>query len=121
MTASLGAVLVLGATGNQGGAVARHLLDRGHRVGHPVRYVALPYESAARFDPGLAVLGAWLDREGYRADIPALRRLHPGLLTLNAWLRHTGWFDQPVPDPNDADSTVRELPGPKDQGEASCR
>jgi len=29
----------------------------------------------------------WLDREGYRADIPALRALHPELATLETWAR----------------------------------
>jgi uncharacterized protein YbjT (DUF2867 family) len=158
-----GAVVVLGATGRQGGATARRLLDRGRHVhalvrdpadpaaaalaglgaelvqadlddpaslraamtgvegvflvlpyqpdrpdrevaqgtavaatfgrvlGRPVRYVAMPYDRFAQFDPNLATLGAWLDREGYRAAIPALRRLHPGLLTLEAWLPRAGW------------------------------
>jgi uncharacterized protein YbjT (DUF2867 family) len=63
----------------------------GRVLGRPVQYVAMPYESAAQFDPNLATLGAWLDREGYRADLPALRRLRPGMLTLEAWLRHTNW------------------------------
>lgn len=63
----------------------------GRFLGRPVQYVAMPYESAAQFDPNLATLGAWLDREGYRADLPALRRLRPGLLTLDAWLRRTHW------------------------------
>jgi len=33
----------------------------------------MPCESAAQLDPNLAILGAWLDREGYRADLRALR------------------------------------------------
>jgi hypothetical protein len=66
-------------------------------LGRPVAYVAMPYESVAQFDPNLATLGAWLDSQGYGADIPALRRLHPGLRTLEAWLRQTGWASQPTP------------------------
>jgi uncharacterized protein YbjT (DUF2867 family) len=72
-------------------AMAEGATTFGRMLGRPVQYVAMPYESVARFDPNLATLGAWLDREGYRADIPALRRLRPGLLTLEAWLRRTSW------------------------------
>ena len=56
-------------------------------LGRPDQYVAMPYESAAQFDPDLATLGTWLTglSGGY---IPALRRLRPGMLTLEAWLRH---------------------------------
>jgi hypothetical protein len=53
--------------------------------------VAPAEEGAARVDPDRAALGAWLDRDGYRADIPALRRLRPGMLTLEAWLGRTTW------------------------------
>lgn len=69
----------------------------GRVLGRPVAYVAMPYESVAQFDPNLATLGAWLDSQGYGADIAALRRLHPGLRTLEAWLRQTGWASQPTP------------------------
>jgi hypothetical protein len=63
----------------------------GRVLGRLVECVAMPYESAAQFDPNLSPLGEWLDREGYRPDIGALRRLRPGMRTLEAWLRHSGW------------------------------
>ena len=53
MTAD-GAILVLGATGRQGGATARHLLARGHHVHALVRDPADPAAAA------LAGLGAEL-------------------------------------------------------------
>jgi hypothetical protein len=68
-------------------------------LGHPVQYVAMPYESAAQFDPNLGILGAWLDREGYRADLRALRRLRPEMLTLETWLRRTNWAANPTGQP----------------------
>jgi uncharacterized protein YbjT (DUF2867 family) len=68
-------------------------------LGHPVQYVAMPYESAAQFDPNLAILGAWLDRGGYRADLRALRRLRPEMLTLETWLRRTNWAANPTGQP----------------------
>ncbi|MCP3169035.1 NmrA/HSCARG family protein [Myxococcus qinghaiensis] len=60
-------VLVTGATGNQGGAVARHLLHRGHRV---VAYVRQPESPAAR---SLQSLGAEL-AVGDFDDVDALAR-----------------------------------------------
>ncbi|MEW2353498.1 NmrA/HSCARG family protein [Spirillospora sp. NPDC029432] len=55
--------------------------------GVPTRYAHLPIEGlrAARAD--LATMFDWFDREGYRADLPGLRRLKPDLVTLETWLR----------------------------------
>jgi hypothetical protein len=33
----------------------------------------------------------WLNRDGYHADIPALRANYPALKDLEAWLRETQW------------------------------
>jgi hypothetical protein len=30
---------------------------------------------------------AWFNESGYKADIPALRKLYPGLHTFESWLR----------------------------------
>jgi uncharacterized protein YbjT (DUF2867 family) len=35
----------------------------------------------------------WFNREGYQADIAALRRQYPGIKTLREWLVRTGWGD----------------------------
>lgn len=55
--------------------------------GIPTRYEQQSFEPlrAARGD--LAVMFDWLDREGYRADLPALRRIRPDLVSLELWLR----------------------------------
>ncbi|OLF16678.1 NmrA/HSCARG family protein [Actinophytocola xanthii] len=63
----------------------------------PVREVAEVFTAVdgvpTRIERGpaeqLADMFAWLDEEGYRADLPALRERYPGLLPLEAWLRHT--------------------------------
>ncbi|WP_057915934.1 NmrA/HSCARG family protein [Peribacillus muralis] len=33
----------------------------------------------------------WLEKEGYQADIPALRKIHPDLLNLQDWINTSGW------------------------------
>jgi uncharacterized protein YbjT (DUF2867 family) len=63
MAGRKGPVLVIGATGQQGGATARHLLERGRTV---------------RALPELA-------------DLPALRAERPGLMRPETWLRETRW------------------------------
>ncbi|BBA96366.1 hypothetical protein RVR_1633 [Actinacidiphila reveromycinica] len=55
--------------------------------GIPTRYAQQSFGPlrAARAD--LALMFDWLDREGYRADLPALRRVRPDLVGLETWLR----------------------------------
>ncbi|MFY1829551.1 NmrA/HSCARG family protein [Myxococcus fulvus] len=65
-------VLVTGATGRQGGAVARHLLHRGHRV---VAYVRNPDAPGAR---ALETLGAEL-AVGTFDDVDTLARVAEGV------------------------------------------
>lgn len=45
------------------------------------------------------LMRVWLEREGYKADIPALRRELPGLMTLEDWMRAERWteVEQPAP------------------------
>lgn len=54
--------------------------------GVPTRFQQLPIEPlrAARAD--LANMFDWFERDGYRADLPELRRIRPDLVTLEAWL-----------------------------------
>jgi hypothetical protein len=59
-----GPVLVIGATGQQGGATARHLAQ---------------------------MFTFFNEHPSELADLPALRAEHPGLMRLESWLRETGW------------------------------
>jgi uncharacterized protein YbjT (DUF2867 family) len=86
MTATSGAILVLGATGKQGGAAARHLLDRGHHVRALVRDPAGP--AAA----GLAARGADLVR-GDLDDPASISKAVAGAagVAVGAPRRPAGW------------------------------
>jgi uncharacterized protein YbjT (DUF2867 family) len=62
--------------------------ERWSRVtGEPVRYVQVPLDQIRSRNPENARMVEWMNESGYRADIPALRRLYPGLHTFEAWLR----------------------------------
>jgi uncharacterized protein YbjT (DUF2867 family) len=61
-------------------------------VGRPVRFMEQPMSQLRKISKERALMMEWFNRQGYRADIKALRVLHPGLMTLEAWLRSTaGW------------------------------
>ncbi len=60
-------------------------------LGYPVRHVAPDLEEARRVNPEYAKMLEWFISDGYRADIPALRRLYPELLDFDHWLAATGW------------------------------
>jgi uncharacterized protein YbjT (DUF2867 family) len=60
-------------------------------IERPVRFVAAPLERIRAMKPEVAEMFDWENREGYKADLEALRRLLPDLLTFDAWLRRTGW------------------------------
>ncbi len=60
-------------------------------LGRPVRFTPVPIEQIRQAAPEWAAMLEWFVRDGYRADIPALRQLHPGLLDFDQWLRATGW------------------------------
>lgn len=61
-----------------------------------VRFVEQPLEQVRSFSKEYAVMLEWFDREGYQADIPALRALYPLLHTFDAWLRKSGWAQASV-------------------------
>ena len=63
----------------------------GRAAGLPARFVEQPIEQLRGFSPEAAVMFEWLNRDGYHADIAALRAAYPPLKTLEAWLRETGW------------------------------
>ncbi|HEX4834037.1 MAG TPA: NmrA/HSCARG family protein [Trebonia sp.] len=59
----------------------------GRVAGLPARYQQLDIERLRAAREDLAAMFDWLDRDGYHADVPALRRLRPGLISLEQWLR----------------------------------
>jgi uncharacterized protein YbjT (DUF2867 family) len=82
-------IVVTGATGNQGGATARHLLADGWHV-----------RALVRDDPG-HYLGQAVEITGDRLTAPQIadalsvaagrpRRAHPGLMDFTVWLNRTG-------------------------------
>ena len=88
-------VLVTGATGQQGGATARHLLANGWPVRALTRDPNSPAalalaEAGAKED--MDVMIAWFNEKGYEADIAALRKAYPSLMTLETWLHQDGWI-----------------------------
>lgn len=60
-------------------------------TGIPSRYEAISADELKQISEWQATAYDWLNRIGYEADIPSLRRHHPGLLTLEGWLAETGW------------------------------
>ena len=60
-------------------------------AGLPGRFQELPNEQLRAVNQELAAMFDWFNREGYRADLAALRERHPDLATLRSWLRETGW------------------------------
>ncbi len=67
--------------------------------GIPTRYNQLDINKLRAVRADLAAMFDWFDREGYRADLPALRRIRPDLINLETWLR-TEWTppaSQPQP------------------------
>lgn len=106
-------VLVTGATGKQGGSVARVLLEKGHRVRALTRkpdsqgaqaLQQLGAELAiGNFDEpdslvrahseDIARMFEWFEKVGYSADIAALRRDFPevGWRSFEAWASVQDW------------------------------
>jgi len=72
------------------------------------QYALRSIEQLRGVRPDLAAMFDWLDGQGYRADLPELRRIRPGLIGLEAWLR-TEWT-APAPAPAGQHSQGREIP-----------
>lgn len=74
-----------------GDAVTRHeaaaALRKAGRT--PVVMFTLPRFMLAKLPEDFRLMFEWIAREGFRADLPALRSVHPGLLTLPAWAAAT--------------------------------
>ncbi|GAB2941600.1 NmrA/HSCARG family protein [Micromonospora polyrhachis] len=66
----------------------RQMVDLFAKVdGIPTRFERQPIEQLRVAVEEFAKMYHWLDEQGYRADIVALRQRHPGLLTFEEWLR----------------------------------
>jgi hypothetical protein len=55
-----------------------------------VQYVQVPREAIAAQSEDLALMFDFFVRDGYHAEIGALREQYPGLRTFDAWLREGG-------------------------------
>ncbi len=55
-----------------------------------VRYEQIPMDQLVGINPEMAKMYEWFNRAGYRADIPALRRVLPELMTFDTWVREAG-------------------------------
>lgn len=65
-------------------------------IGRPVHLA--PPDPVQSANPEQQKMVKWFVEHGYKADIPALRKLYPQLTDLETWLRLTGWeYAQPVP------------------------
>ena len=59
-------------------------------IGAPVDYVQTPWEDLRAQNEDLHRMYEFFEREGYQADIGALRAQYPALRTFDAWLREGG-------------------------------
>ncbi|MCC5578796.1 NmrA/HSCARG family protein [Microtetraspora sp. AC03309] len=59
-------------------------------LGHPLPYAQIPIDAIRALSEDFAFSYEWLNKLGYRADIPATRRIHPGAMDLRTWLERTG-------------------------------
>ncbi len=60
-------------------------------VGKPVRFIEQPIEQVRAFSKEYAEMYEWFVAHGYKADIPALRKLHPKLQTFEQWAKGGDW------------------------------
>jgi uncharacterized protein YbjT (DUF2867 family) len=59
-------------------------------LGHQVRYQQVSIDTVRDQNEDFAKMYEFFERQGYQADIPALRRLYPGLQTFEQWLDRGG-------------------------------
>jgi len=59
-------------------------------LGTPVGYFQVPWEAIREQNEDIYLMYRFFEREGYRADIAALRAAYPGLRTFEQWLAEGG-------------------------------
>ncbi|MDX2529008.1 NmrA/HSCARG family protein [Streptomyces europaeiscabiei] len=59
-------------------------------IGRPLPYAQIPMETIRAVNEQFAFAHEWLNERGYRADIPATRRIHPAAMDFRTWLERTG-------------------------------
>ncbi|GAA0376523.1 NmrA/HSCARG family protein [Microbispora corallina] len=59
-------------------------------LGRPLPYAQVPIDAIRALSEDFAFAYEWLNELGYRADIPATRRIHPEAMDLRTWLERTG-------------------------------
>ncbi|MGX1885532.1 NmrA/HSCARG family protein [Streptomyces sp. NPDC055287] len=62
----------------------------GKALGIPLPYVQIPIDAIRALSEDFAYANEWLNERGYRADIPATRKIYPGAMDLRTWLQRTG-------------------------------
>lgn len=62
----------------------------GKALGVPLPYVQVPIEAIRALSEDFAYANEWLNADGYRADIPATRKIHPAVMDFGTWLERTG-------------------------------
>jgi uncharacterized protein YbjT (DUF2867 family) len=62
----------------------------GRDIGARVDYFQIPWEALKQQNEDLYLMNRFLEREGYQADIAALRAEYPGLHTFEQWLAEGG-------------------------------
>jgi len=62
-------------------------------TGKPIHYVQIPLEAIRQKDAGLAMMLEWLDKHGYKVDIPALKSKFPEIRwhTFESWIKEQNW------------------------------
>ena len=74
-------------------------------IGRPIKLAQPTGEGGGRrrSEEEMEAMYNFFNGEGYRADIPGLRKLYPGLLTLEQYLRKNGWENaEPIPIPENS-------------------
>ncbi len=59
-------------------------------LGVPASYQQIPWEAVRQQSEDVYLMYQYFEREGYHADIRALREEHAGLKTFDQWLREGG-------------------------------
>jgi uncharacterized protein YbjT (DUF2867 family) len=62
----------------------------GAAIGHPLRYVQVPWDAVRAQNEDFYLMYQWFEREGYDVDIDDVRKIYPELLDFRAWVARGG-------------------------------